>query len=505
MNLLDPAPNAGMPMPAARYSDEAARLGVVQSFEAAALEGDQELQDIVKFAARLCKAPISMVTLLEHDRQRFLACAGVNQRETPREIAFCNHTLGKPAMLEVLDAKTDPRFADNPLVTKDPHIRYFAGQPLVSDEGASLGTLCVIDSVARTKPLDDFQREGMAVLARAVMRRLETRRSGLRADRAIAERDVRLKRMIESLPQIAWSADNQGNFDYFNKRWREVTGAPPPKTAMAWREFLHPEDFDTVFAQWQERFAAGKRFDAEYRLKRADGSWMWVLAMAVPVADNEGEPERWFGTVTDIDAVHQAMEERDLLARELAHRIKNIFAVIIGLAMLKARKAPEHEPFARDLTRALQALGRAHEFVRPGSGVVQDSLKGLLQALFAPYSDSEDAPRVRIEGEDAAIGQRAATPLALVFHELATNSAKYGALSSDAGHVDLTISDKGDAIGAVWQEHGGPAAKQASESGFGSRLVEMSVTGQLQGTWERRFEPDGLIVEMTFAKAALTG
>jgi len=221
--------------------------------------------------------------------------------------------------------------------------------------------------------------------------------------------------------------------------------------------------------------------------------------------ENEGEPVRWFGTVTDIDEVHQALEERDLLAKELAHRIKNIFAVVIGLAMLKARKAPEHEPFAKDLTRVLQALGRAHEFVRPDDGVAQDSLKGLLDALFAPYADSDDTPRVRIEGSDAAISQRAATPLALVFHELATNSAKYGALSADDGHVELSIGDAGEAIALVWTERGGPAVEEASESGFGSRLVEMSVTGQLQGTWERRFEPDGLVVELTMAKAALTG
>ncbi len=505
MNLHDPLPKTGTPEPAAEFTAEAARLDVVESFEAEALEGDPELQAIVEFAAKLCKVPASMVTLLERDKQLFLAREGVEQRETPRDVAFCNHTLGRADMLEVPDAPADPRFADNPLVTDDPHIRYYAGQPLVSDEGASIGTLCVIDTSAHAAQLDDFQREGMAVLAQAAMRRLETRRSALQANREIEEREARLRRMIEGVPQIAWSADNHGNFDYFNKRWSEVTGAPPPPTAAEWQPFLHPDDFPQTFAEWQERFAAGEQFDAEFRLKRADGSWMWVLGLAVPVVENEGEPVRWFGTVTDIDEVHQALEERDLLAKELAHRIKNIFAVVIGLAMLKARKAPEHEPFARDLTRVLQALGRAHEFVRPEDGAMQDSLKGLLEALFAPYSDSDDSPRVQIEGADAAISQRSATPLALVFHELATNSAKYGALSTEEGHVNLVVSDADDAIALVWTEHGGPPVREASESGFGSRLVEMSVTGQLQGSWERRFEPGGLVVELTMAKEALTG
>ncbi len=494
-----------MPEPAAEFAEETARLDVVESFEAEALEDDPELQAIVEFAAKLCKVPASMVTLLEKDKQLFLVREGIAERETPRDVAFCNHTLGHAGLLEVPDAPADPRFADNPLVTNEPHVRYYAGQPLVSDEGASIGTLCVIDTAARAAPLDDFQREGMAVLAQAAMRRLETRRSALQANRAIAEREQRLQRMIEGVPQIAWSADNLGNFDYYNRRWTEVTGAPPPPTAADWQPFLHPDDFEETFAEWQQRFAAGEQFDAEFRLKRADGSWVWVLGLAVPVVENEGEPVRWFGTVTDIDEVHQALEERDLLAKELAHRIKNIFAVVIGLAMLKARKAPEHEPFAKDLTRVLQALGRAHEFVRPDDGPLQDSFKGLLEALFAPYSDNDDAPRVRISGADTTICQRAATPLALVFHELATNSAKYGALSADNGHVDLAMRDAGDAIALTWTEHGGPPVQETSESGFGSRLVEMSVTGQLQGSWERRFEPDGLVVELTMAKAALTG
>ncbi|RIV83878.1 PAS domain-containing protein [Aurantiacibacter zhengii] len=505
MALEDPlAPPSVMPRPVSEFDDETRRLGVIDSFNAAALEDDPELQAIVEFAAKLCDAPVSLVTLLGERKQHFLAREGLDQPDTPREVAFCNYTLGSGELLEITDAPADARFSKNPLVTDEPGVRFYAGQPLVSEEGASLGTLCVIDTKPHEQPLSDFQKQGLAVLAQAAVRRLEARRSAMQAEEIIAEREQRLLRMIEGVPQIAWSADAEGNFDYFNKRWTQVTGTPAPTTSDDWRPLIHPDDADQVFSEWQESFAANTSFDAEFRLKRADGSWKWVLGLAVPVAEEGGAQRRWFGTLTDIDEVRAALEERDLLANELSHRIKNIFAVVIGLATLKARKSPEHEPFANELNKVLRSLGRAHEFVRPEQGPHQDSLQGLLEALFAPYADGEEAQRVHVSGVDAAIGPRAATPLALVFHELATNSAKYGALSTDNGHVDLVVEDAGDAIHLRWQEHGGPPTRDTGEVGFGSRLVEMSVRGQLQGTWEREFASEGLVAHLTMAKAALS-
>ncbi len=498
--LLD---DGAMPAPNAAFANEETRLEVLDRFETEALEDDPELQAIVEFAARLCDAPVSIITTLEKDRQRFLVRRGVDQRETPRDVAFCNYTLGKSDLLEVPDAPADPRFADNPLVTGAPGVRYYAGQPLVSQEGASVGTLCVIDSEAHDRPLDEFQRQGLAVLAQAAMRRLEARRSARHAKVIIAEREERLRRVLEGLPQIAWSADAAGNFDYFNRRWREWTGGEPPQLAEGWRPFIHPDDADAAFAEWDRCFAKGEEFEVEFRMKHADGSWAWVLSLAVPVAEHAGDPVRWFGTVTDIDATRRALNERDLLAKELAHRIKNIFAVVIGLASLKARKLPEHQPFADELTQVLRALNRAHDFVRPQEGPVQESLQGLLEALFAPYGEVDGQPAVRVSGIDTLVGGRAATPLALVFHEMATNSAKYGALSEDGGHIELRIKDEGDAIALSWCEFGGPPVEDGGARGFGSRLVEMSVTGQLQGTFERHFVPSGLVAELTMAKSAL--
>lgn len=505
MKFKENSPSTAMPEPLADFADDAARLDVLESYGPDALEDDPELAEIVRFAAHLCDVPVSQVTLVEEVRQRFLVREGIEERETPREIAFCAHTLGRGAILEVQDASADPRFAANPLVTGWPEVRFYAGQPLVSPEGASLGTLCVIDLKPRPEGLTAFQREGMAVLAQAVMRRLNARRDGIRAREAILEREQRLQRMIEGVPQIAWSADNLGNFDYFNQRWQQTTGAPPPKLTEDWRTFIHADDHEEAFGAWAQAFANGEMFESEYRLLQADGSWRWVLGQAHPVAEGPDHEQRWFGTITDIDEAHRLSESRDLLSKELAHRIRNIFAVVTGLTMLKARAAPEHLEFAEELSGALRSLSSAHSFVKASGAPLEENLHALLASLFLPYADGQGQARVQISGADCAISARAATPIALVFHELATNSAKYGALSRAEGEIHLVIADNDDTVVIDWREVGGPAVADNGKRGFGTRLVEMTVKGQLQGSWTRSFPADGLEVELRLARHALTG
>ncbi len=455
------------------------------------------------FAAKLCDVPVAQVTLVEKQRQRFLAGEGLEERETPREVSFCAHAMKTPELLEILDAEKDTRFSANALVTGPPGVRFYAGQPLISDEGAPLGALCVVDTDAHVDGLNDFQREGLAVLAQAVMRRLNARRAHISATREIEERDERLRRVIEGVPQIAWSADADGNFDYFNARWQQLIGPKPPrsrKTGGRISILTMPMKHSRIGMSRSKTARNSKPNSACFTLMANTAG---CLSLAVPTAETAGEPLRWFGTITDIHETKQALEERDMLTNELSHRIKNIFAVVISLATLKVRKTPEHEPFARELTGVLRALGRAHEFVHPNAGVVQEKLQGLLKALFAPYNGADDEPSVAISGADADISTRAATPLALVFHELATNSAKYGALSADKGHVTLDVEDTGDKLAILWTEHGGPVPTDTGETGFGSRLVDMSVRGQLEGSWERRFEEGGLVVALTVSKDAL--
>lgn len=227
-----------------------------------------------------------------------------------------------------------------------------------------------------------------------------------------------------------------------------------------------------------------------------------VLYNIFPVRDPTGA-EVGYATVTrDLREAKRAEEARDLLIRELSHRIKNIFAVIGGLAALTARSDPAAKPFATAFRERLGALARAHEYVRPHSpdsapAVAGQTVLGLMRLIMAAYEEGGRA-RVAISGDDAEIGERTATALALIMHEQATNAMKYGGLSTKAGGVSLMGRREADRYTLTWQEAGGPPVAGApSRKGFGTVLAERSVAGQLDGVLEHDWAPGGLLLRLS--------
>lgn len=234
----------------------------------------------------------------------------------------------------------------------------------------------------------------------------------------------------------------------------------------------------------------------------------WMNLHYSPVLDETGIPMGTLCIVHETTGRVLMAEERELVSQELSHRIKNIFAVLTGIISLSARSRPEVRAFADELRQRIYALGEAHDFVRPhshGSNPPdnQDSLRSLIDRLMQPYrQDGQD--RIAFHGEDATIDDGAATPLALLFHELATNAAKYGALSTSGGRVSLTGRAGDEYYHLTWKEAGGPAISGNAElGGFGSRLITLSIEGQLRGRLERIWEPDGLRVEIDLPVDAL--
>lgn len=147
--------------------DEFERLRALDATRVLDSLPDPLYDDCAKLASMLCATPIALVSLIDRDRQWFKAREGLDATQTPRDQAFCDHAIRTPgSLMEVPDATLDPRFADNPLVTGEPHIRFYAGMPLVTADGHALGTLCVIDRTPRQ--LDSAQREALARLARLV-------------------------------------------------------------------------------------------------------------------------------------------------------------------------------------------------------------------------------------------------------------------------------------------------------------------------------------------------
>lgn len=479
------------------FQAEAERAKVLGAFDFDALQDDEQLTQTAAFVAHLCNTPVAFVTIVEQDRQRFLAGFGSDLKETPRSTSMCASAMLGEELLVVPDATKDPRFAEFALVTGDPGIRFYAGAPLISEEGAPLGSLCAIGFEPRPEGLTNLQREGLQVLAQAVMRRLSARRQFVDAAILKSKGDKRLYSMVDALPVLGFSADHEGNFDYYSQGWREYTGRENDLTG----ELLHPEDRDRMGTAWRETFSTTRDLQEEVRLRRHDGEYRWMLARAKPFRGENGEVERWFGTLVDIEDSRQNLERIDLLARELSHRIKNIFAIIGGLISLRARRQPEHAEFAEELNGSIRALGRAHDYVRPRDGRIGNSLQGLLRELTAPYGGEE---RISIDGVDLDIGSRAATPLAMVFHELATNAAKYGPLSREEGTLSITVSKRDhDHVVVDWRENDVAEDVTIGEGGFGSQLIKMSVENQLQGSFDSRLDDGDLLITIAFPEESV--
>ena len=317
---------------------------------------------------------------------------------------------------------------------------------------------------------------------------------------ALRESNARFEILCDAMPQMVWSTLPDGFHDYFNARWYEFTGVPVGSTdGEGWHAMFHADDRDRAWSRWQHSLLTGEPYEIEYRLRHHSGAYRWTLGRALPVRDRAGRITRWIGTCTDIDNQKRVGEHNEVLSRELSHRIKNIFAVISGLIALSARRDPQAKPFADELLGRITALGRAHEFVRPHSQDSQPTmgdvtLKKMLFDLMGAYP-ARDNGRLRIDGDDIGLDDRGATSIALVFHELATNAAKYGAFSAHDGQVRIEITRVGESVTILWTERGGPVVPGVPDhQGFGTRLTDMSVVQQLGGTIDRAWLSEGLKV-----------
>lgn len=315
--------------------------------------------------------------------------------------------------------------------------------------------------------------------------------------------------IADAMPQMVWSTRPDGFHDYYNAGWYRFTGVPLGSTdGEAWNGMFHPDDQARAWQRWSHALATGEPYEIEYRLRHHSGDYRWVLGRAQAVRSASGEITRWFGTCTDIHDTKKAAEYVELLSQELSHRIKNIFAIIQSLVGLSGRRAPESADFAKNLQARIAALARAHDLARPHSDQSRPhrdgvTLHSLAREILKPYLAMDDG-RITISGQDVPVDDAAATPFALVLHELATNAKKYGALSSPEGQVHIFSSCDGEQCQFIWTEMSGPVVQgEPAISGFGTKLMQASAQSHLNGTIERQWHPGGLVVTVTCPRSSL--
>ncbi len=326
----------------------------------------------------------------------------------------------------------------------------------------------------------------------------------MQPDTRICEQDL-----LNCLPQMVWSARADGVTDFYSQRWYDFTGVPVGSTdGDRWSDVLHPDDADLAAAQWALCVQQGQDYEIEYRIRKHTGEYAWVLARAVLARDTAERPLRWYGTCTDIDDRKTAESRRDLIADELAHRIKNVFTVVNSLIALSTDRDTQTIVSAA-LTGRVAALAGAYRHVMPaetaaGAGSA-GTVQGLMHDLLLPYNQNDET-RVVIEGDDFPVARGTATALALLFHELATNGVKYGSLGVSGGRVTIEIRIDGDQIDMIWRESGGQGVTDpGTECGFGTNLVDRVARMLLNATIERTWHPDGLAVRVSMPIKRLQG
>jgi PAS domain S-box-containing protein len=295
---------------------------------------------------------------------------------------------------------------------------------------------------------------------------------------------------------------NQGAERLFGYTAEEAIGKPVTMLIPTERHDEEP----TILA----RIRRGERVEHYETLRqRKDGSIVEISLTISPVRNPEGKIIGASKIARDITERRQAEERQRLLLREMDHRVKNLFALSSGMVALSARSAKTPQQLSLAVQDRLAALAKAHALTlqkpsEDGHRTEQSiTLHALLGTILLPYGGrtDDDRARVVISGPDIPIAGSAITSFALLLHEFATNAAKYGALSTPPGTIDIVCAEDDGQFALTWTERGGPRVEnQIDGDGFGTLLARATVKGQLGGEISRDWKPDGLTIRLSVAR-----
>lgn len=514
---------------------EAVRLRALAEFDVLDTPSEQAFDDLAFIAAQTCGTPIALVSLLDRERQWFKARVGLDAPETPIDQSVCKQDIDRPGLLVIPDLTGDERTRDNPLVTGDDHLRFYAGAPLLADGGVAIGRLCVIDRMPRPGGLTEDQRKALGALARQVIVQLEQRRSVRRAAEVVRLQDCLIAvgdriRESGSIAEMTYgTAEIVGRTLHADRAGfgtvdaaTEVVTIESDWTAEGVAGIAGTHRF-ADFGRIRDELAAGEPLvidDVDADPRTADdpaamhalGISALVnmpvrqrgLTVAVFIVQSVGprgwtEPELTFlrGVADRLEtgvARFTAEQQQRTLNEEISHRLKNMLAMVQAIASQTLRPVVERAPIEA-FERRLMALGKAHDVLMQSSWSSAD-LGDVLDAVLETFGYDG---RIARAGPPVSLGARASLSFSLLIHELVTNAVKYGALSNPAGTVAIDWAfgqeDREPALVVRWRERGGPPVTKPERKGFGSKLIGLGLAGT--GGVDLRYESLGLEADMT--------
>ena len=337
---------------------EDARLHALQQLDILDTEAEVGFDALVQVAALVCGTPISLLSLVDRDRQWFKASVGLgNVKETPRHGSFCSYAISQDDLFEVSNALEDDRFRDNPMVIGDSHLRFYAAAPLVLSGGAHVGELCVIGREPHT--LNPLQKQVLMQLAKAASQLMEMRSIARSTEHSAA----RFRALSQASPMGIYATDILGACTYTNAVWQRIFGLTEAQSLGAgWTAALHPEDAPNVFAQWQVCAESGQTFDMEFRIHQPGGELRVVHSTADQILDAQGLCKGYVGTVEDMTQQSKAKHA----TQSLLGMIKKHF--IVSVSDLSGRIIEVNDAFCNisDYSYA-ELIGQDHRRVNSGS------------------------------------------------------------------------------------------------------------------------------------------
>jgi PAS domain S-box-containing protein len=340
-----------------------------------------------------------------------------------------------------------------------------------------------------------------------------------KAEEALRASESFHRQTLESIPGMVFTTRPDGYCDYQSQQWVDYTGVPMEQhLGDGWNRLQHPDDRPRSYAAWRAAVEGRAPYDLEYRVRRHDGVYEWFKVIARPIRDESGQIVRWFGVALNIEALKQAedalrasLQEKDVLLKEIHHRVKNNMQVLLSLVSLQAdgaRGAAAQGLFA-DMRDRIRSMALVHERLYQSENLAQvdfpDYARRLLEQLLRAHGPAETTVRPRLELEPVLLTVETAVPCGLILNELASNALKHAfggrkegeisvATRTEAdGRVTLRVSDNGVGLpeGVDWRQ----------ARSLGLRLVTM-LAKQLEGTVEVRSGKDnGTSFEVSFRPA----
>jgi two-component system CheB/CheR fusion protein len=317
-----------------------------------------------------------------------------------------------------------------------------------------------------------------------------------RAERARGVSERRFAAIVNQAAVGVTETDLAGRYLLTNAAFERLADRSAEDLQRLRRQDLpSPEDVKDLNERFDQALRDGQPFEAEYRLRRADGTTIWVHDTVSVLSDNDGRANTIISVTLEIDKRKRAEEQAGLLLGELDHRVKNILAIVSSIVAQTLKANPSPEVFAEKIAGRITAITRAHGLLTNRGAGGAGTLRNLVETELKPYESRDRG--LRVEGPDLVLTPKAGLSLAMAIHELASNAAKYGSLSDPKGKlaVSWAMTEGPDRrLRLSWTETDGPPVrKPPSQTGFGTTLIERSLSFEFDAQVQRSFASSGVV------------